>query len=119
MDNPLVHLQATPEYTSPWPLSLLALKQAIRACSLPRKPVKDLQQLKSFLSHRKEKSKVITKGCSSLVSGNTEDNDGTSKSNQTIDERVASEFNDSWTFEPELLSVAAGCHSGCLSIINL
>jgi len=82
--------QATPAYTSPWPLSLLALKQAITACSLPRKPVKDLQQLKKFLSHGK----------------------GTMKPKQTRDEKAALEFTDSWTFEPELLSAAAGCHSG-------
>jgi hypothetical protein len=111
--------QATPAYTSPWPLSLLALKQAIRACSLPRKPVKDLQQLNSFLSHGKDGSKVITQGRPSLVSGGlsgtTEGNDSTTKSNQTSDEKAALEFNDSWTFEPELLSAAAGCRSGCLS----
>jgi len=98
--------QATPAYTSPWPLSLLALKQAIRACSLPRKPVKDLQQLKNFLSHGKDGPKDITKGESS---GIIEDS---MKSKQTMEEKVALEFDDSWTFEPELLSAAAGCHSG-------
>lgn len=98
--------QATPAYTSPWPLSLLALKQAIRACSLPRKPVKDLQQLKNFLSHGKDGPKDITKGESS---GIIEDS---MKSKQTMEEKVALESDDSWTFEPELLSAAAGCHSG-------
>jgi len=102
--------QATPAYTSPWPLSLLALKQAITACSLPRKPVKDLQQLKKFLSHGKGGSKDITKG---FVSGGSSGNiEGTMKPKQTRDEKAALEFTDSWTFEPELLSAAAGCHSG-------
>jgi len=102
--------QATPAYTSPWPLSLLALKQAIAACSLPRKPVKDLQQLKKFLSHGKGGSKDITKG---FVSGGSSGNiEGTMKPKQTRDEKAALEFTDSWTFEPELLSAAAGCHSG-------
>ena len=45
-------------------------------------------------------------------SGNIE---GTMKPKQTRDEKAALEFTDSWTFEPELLSAAAGCHSGCLS----
>jgi len=108
--------QATPAYTSPWPLSLLALKQAIGACSLPRKPVKDLAQLKSFLTHEKDGSKVITRGCPSIETGGSsviiEGNDSTTKSNQTNDKKTALEFNASWTFEPELLSAAAGCHSG-------
>ena len=39
-------------------------------------------------------------------SGNIED---TMKPKQT---KAALEFTDSWTFEPELLSAAAGCHSG-------
>jgi len=109
--------EATPAYTSPWPLSLLALKQAIGACSLPRKPVKDLQQLKSFLADGKRHSKVITEGCPKSVEPNgssqiTEGSDGIIKSNQTSVEQAASEYNDSWMFEPELLSAAAGCHSG-------
>ena len=113
------HSQATPAYTSPWPLSLLALKQAIGACSLPRKPVKDLQQLKSFLADGKHHSKVITEGCPKSVEPNgssqiTEGNDRIIKSNQTSGEHTASEYNDSWIFEPELLSAAAGCHSGRL-----
>jgi len=84
---------------------------------LPRKPVKDLQKLKSFLLHGKNGSKVVSKGrvrsfesCGS--SGIIEGNGSSAKSNETSDVKAGMEFNDGWTFEPELLSAAAGCHSG-------
>jgi len=100
--------EATPAYTSPWPLSLLALKQAIRACSLPRKPVKDLHQVKSFLVREKNLSKAITGGKPPNVLG---ENKGVNTPRQDMcnDTEQAKE---SWIFEPELLSAAAGCHSG-------
>jgi len=41
--------EAEPKYKEPWPLSLLALKQAIKHLSLVRSPVQDLTSLHTFL----------------------------------------------------------------------
>ena len=101
-------LQATPAYTSPWPLSLLALKQAIKACSLPRKPVNDLHQVKSFLVREKNLSKTITGGKPPNVLG---ENKVINTARQDICNETE-QAKESWIFEPELLSAAAGCHSG-------
>jgi len=94
--------KVTPASTSPWPLSLLALKQSIIACSLPRKPVKDLQQLKRFLED------------GSKAPDSTENTDRDGKYQKTVFKKDSTtcKLEDNWTFEPELLSAAAGCHSG-------
>jgi len=75
---------------------------------LPRKPVKDLHQVKSFLVREKNLSKAITGGKPPNVLG---ENKGVNTPRQDMcnDTEQAKE---SWIFEPELLSAAAGCHSG-------
>ena len=98
----IYQIKVTPASTSPWPLSLLALKQSIIACSLPRKPVKDLQQLKRFLED------------GSKAPDSTENTDRDGKYQKTVFKKDSTtcKLEDNWTFEPELLSAAAGCHSG-------
>ena len=75
---------------------------------MPRKPVKDLRRLKSFLVREKNLSKTITGGKPPNVLG---ENKVINTARQDICNETE-QAKESWIFEPELLSAAAGCHSG-------
>ena len=87
---------------------------------MPRKPVNDLLQVKSFLSREKNLSITITGGKPPNVLG---ENKVINTGRQDICNETE-QAKESWIFEPELLSAAAGCHSGqslgkVLSLLNL
>ena len=75
---------------------------------MPRKPVNDLHQVKSFLVRERNLSKANTGGKLPNVLGENKVVN-TSRQDMCNDTEQAKE---SWVFEPELLSAAAGCHSG-------